>query len=937
MERRRAPEPPAQPAPGMGRAVRRREKPRERWLLTRKTWRYMTDAGRRLVPAGAADRAEDLPRLEAYFQQVCAREPRFLLWRKSSYPGALPPRAARRKPRPRGGSVRAREPGDPPPPRPTDLSLHISGGRFDIAKLRREFFAPPPAPAPPAAPAAPDEESSLAELLRKYLKLEEDEGPSRLSGSEELVKALRRFLARQAERPGAGGAGGGAGDAAGDGGAPRPLLDTLARYYGRSPNRDHIVQDLLTDRSLLKRLYHDLRKTKPYRGGRSGGAGAGGASGSFVPGARGAGRGAAGGEDGGRSPPLSPPPLIEVKGESLEDQYVDCGTQTVPIPEEVLAECERAYRARLEASSPPSPASPPAERRARRRSSVDHDDVSQSVSDTIKRYLRMARKKSVDADKADRFKRINYDKNLRNIKAKAPGEVDDDGLHKGCQTEEGWILTYREMSCTSPSSPVSPSHGSFLSTLLGRSPVTPTSPPAGGMQKSRSSSSVVQSVSKRLWRTRSRSSSRVSSTWTPQGSCQWLDGAGRCVRLADCSLLSLSDVERRALQQAALARLQQLSLAASIKIPEENASSAQAKPKRRAHLLKRRAITTGFFDQRGKDGDKDKDSTGSGSVFGVSLSQCVETERALRRTQHGGSRASLASLGALERTERADDSESCDSGDWGWAGLEEGGARVPALVSACLAHLRRHGLRTLGLFRVSASKKRVRQLREDWERGQESALDAAACPHDVATLLKEFLRDLPDPLLCRDLYTAFLQTQKIRNRRLQWEALRLVIQLLPASHRDTLSALLSFLSQLASHAEDDHQPGNKMDAANLATVFAPNILHRNKPNEAASAEQLSERADVINVVRQLIERQHELWTLPAEQLHDAYIHLAHTAPSHLHALLMRRHECASERVSGRPDDIEAEAGSRRTWSREECLHGGAATGGPDPDRPDRLV
>lgn len=58
-------------------------------------------------------------------------------------------------------------------------------------------------------------------------------------------------------------------------------------------------------------------------------------------------------------------------------------------------------------------------------------------------------------------------------------------------------------------------------------------------------------------------------------------------------------------------------------------------------------------------------------------------------------------------------SESCDSGDWGWAGLEEaggGGPKVPGLVSACLAHLRRHGLRTLGLFRVSASKKRVRQV-----------------------------------------------------------------------------------------------------------------------------------------------------------------------------------------------------------------------------------
>lgn len=33
----------------------------------------------------------------------------------------------------------------------------------------------------------------------------------------------------------------------------------------------------------------------------------------------------------------------------------------------------------------------------------------------------------------------------------------------------------------------------------------------------------------------------------------------------------------------------------------------------------------------------------------MALAQCVETERALRRQQHGGSRASLASLGAIEK------------------------------------------------------------------------------------------------------------------------------------------------------------------------------------------------------------------------------------------------------------------------------------------------
>ncbi|CAH2055946.1 unnamed protein product, partial [Iphiclides podalirius] len=951
MERRRRPS--SEP---MAKAVRRRDRPRERWLLTRKTWKYMSDAGRRLVPDGAQNRAEDVPRIEAYFQEVCAREPRFLLWRKSSYPSALP--RPRRKKRPRGGSVRARSPPDEAPPRPTELLIgHTSGGRFDLAKLRRDFFAtPPPTPAATAfslASKAPgdDDEGALVDLLRKYLKVEDDKIAPRITDAEELVLAIRRYLKRQTERSPA--------DSDSDP-ARRALLDTLGKYYTHAPNRDNSVQDLLSDRSLLKRLYQDLRKTKPYRGGRSGGTGGAGGFGaggySGVGNARSAARSRVlsgvriyDGEDGFRSPPMSPPPLIEVISESLEDKFCDRGTQTVPIPEEVLCELERAYREKLEAATAPtSPTSPPPERKpARRRSSVDHDDVSQSVSDTIKRYLRMARKKSVDSEKVDRFKRINYDKNLRNIKPRVPGEVDDDGPHKGCQTEEGWILTYRDLHFASvastPTSPPSPTQShSFLSALLGRG-VT-TAPPAGGMQKSRSSSSVVQSVSKRLWRTRSRSSSRVSATWTPQGSCCWADGSGRCVRLADTSLLTLSEVERRALQQAALARLQQINLGTAIKIPEENSAATVAtKPKRRAYLLKRKALTTGFFDQsRTKDGDKDKEP--AGSVFGVPLAQCVEMERALRRQQHGGSRASLASLGALEK---GDDSESCDSGEWGWSGLDEaggGGPKVPGLVSACLAHLRRHGLRTLGLFRVSASKKRVRQLREEWERAQDAALDSAVCPHDVATLLKEFLRDLPDPLLCRDLYPAFLQTQKIRNRRLQWEAMRLIVQLLPAAHRDTLNALLTFLAQLASHAEDDAEPGNKMDAANLATIFAPNILHRNKPNEAASAEQLSERADVINVVRQLVERQAELWTLPAELLHEAYIHLAHSAPAILDSLLLRRAECAAESVASSAGGVggaggvgnaggaavpgAAEGATRRVWSREQFLHGAAATAAP---------
>ena len=62
---------------------------KENWLLTRKTWRYMADAGRKLIPDGIQNKPENLARIEEHFQHLCANEKKFLIWkRKLSYPGA---------------------------------------------------------------------------------------------------------------------------------------------------------------------------------------------------------------------------------------------------------------------------------------------------------------------------------------------------------------------------------------------------------------------------------------------------------------------------------------------------------------------------------------------------------------------------------------------------------------------------------------------------------------------------------------------------------------------------------------------------------------------------------------------------------------------------------------------------------------------------------
>ncbi|XP_051566579.1 rho GTPase-activating protein 6-like isoform X2 [Myxocyprinus asiaticus] len=127
--------------------------------------------------------------------------------------------------------------------------------------------------------------------------------------------------------------------------------------------------------------------------------------------------------------------------------------------------------------------------------------------------------------------------------------------------------------------------------------------------------------------------------------------------------------------------------------------------------------------------------------------------------------------------------------------------QVPRVIDSCCQHLEKYGLQTVGIFRVGSSKKRVRQLRKEFNRGSDVVLDHQHSVHDVAALLKEFLRDMPHPLLTRELYTAFINCASL-NCADQHTLMQLLICLLPACNCDTLQCLLHFLSNVANHAED---------------------------------------------------------------------------------------------------------------------------------------
>lgn len=266
------------------------------------------------------------------------------------------------------------------------------------------------------------------------------------------------------------------------------------------------------------------------------------------------------------TPTSYPPGILKNISRKNVKTFSDSGTQTDGIPLPMLNDLLSDYKKMMEIERQEEEDSAPDGGRGSRKPSIDNKDVSQSVSDTIKRYLMMARKKPKDNDAANRFKRVNYDRNLRNIKAK--GEItkpgDDDGLMKGCQTDRDWLevlFTNPEEKiircCTSvvsspetkspisttptspnaslPSSPPpSPSTGllqsstQFLSNLFyhNNQPASPTTSPTSStfkssttksaeMQKSKSSSNVRSNLmSKKIFRSRSKSQTRTQANQT---------------------------------------------------------------------------------------------------------------------------------------------------------------------------------------------------------------------------------------------------------------------------------------------------------------------------------------------------------------------------------------------------------------------------------------
>ncbi|VFV33656.1 rho gtpase-activating protein [Lynx pardinus] len=448
------------------------------------------------------------------------------------------------------------------------------------------------------------------------------------------------------------------------------------------------------------------------------------------------------------------------------------------------------------------------------------------------------------------------------------------------------------------------------------------------------------------------------------GDFTWNSMSGRSVRLRSVPIQSLSELERARLQEVAFYQLQQdCDLSCPITIPKDGQKRKKSLRKKLDSLGKEKNKDREFIPQAfgmplsqviandrayklKQDSQRDEQKDASDFVASLlpfgnkrqnkelsssnsSLSSTSETpnESTSPNTPEPAPRARRRGAMSVDSITDLDDSQSRllealqlslpaeahskkEKARDKKLSLNPIYRQVPRLVDSCCQHLEKHGLQTVGIFRVGSSKKRVRQLREEFDRGVDVSLEEEHSVHDVAALLKEFLRDMPDPLLTRELYTAFINTLLLEPEE-QLGTLQLLIYLLPPCNCDTLHRLLQFLSMVARHANDNvskdgqEVTGNKMTSLNLATIFGPNLLHKQKSSDKEFSVQSSARAEestaIIAVVQKMIENYEALFMVPPDLQNEVLISLLETDPDVVDYLLRRK---ASQ--SSSPDMLRSE-------------------------------
>nr|XP_033813082.1 unconventional myosin-IXb isoform X3 [Geotrypetes seraphini] len=186
---------------------------------------------------------------------------------------------------------------------------------------------------------------------------------------------------------------------------------------------------------------------------------------------------------------------------------------------------------------------------------------------------------------------------------------------------------------------------------------------------------------------------------------------------------------------------------------------------------------------------------------------------------------------------------------------------VPVVMEKLLEHVEMHGLYTEGIYRKSGAANRMRELKESLENDPNSVKLENYPIHTITGILKQWLRELPEPLMTFTQYSDFLSAVELPDKREQLCAIYKVLDQLPQVNHTTLERLIFHLVKVAL-IEDV----NRMSPNALAIVFAPCLLRC--PDNSDPLTSMKDVSKTTICVEMLIKEQMRKYTIKMDEINQ---------------------------------------------------------------------
>uniref|UniRef100_H0YQB8 Myosin IXB n=1 Tax=Taeniopygia guttata TaxID=59729 RepID=H0YQB8_TAEGU len=186
---------------------------------------------------------------------------------------------------------------------------------------------------------------------------------------------------------------------------------------------------------------------------------------------------------------------------------------------------------------------------------------------------------------------------------------------------------------------------------------------------------------------------------------------------------------------------------------------------------------------------------------------------------------------------------------------------VPVVLEKLLEYVEMHGLYTEGIYRKSGSANRMKELKQLLQEDPNSVKLENYPIHTITGILKQWLRELPDPLMTSAQYNDFLRAVELPEKQEQLCAIYSVLEQLPQANHNTLERLIFHLVKVAL-IEDV----NRMSPNALAIVFAPCLLRC--PDTSDPLTSMKDVSKTTMCVEMLIKEQLRKYKIKMEEINQ---------------------------------------------------------------------